>query len=1079
MSNYYEETMPLETDNDDYLKYYFDESLPLFQKLNTIIKKGEPFQKQALLSKLNLFLSHDLFKSLMNYILDDIETWDRETIFLFPQRLYPLFLSPKEIFLKNFDNELINKILEKFILIISSTDEQISREYMKYFEKIIIYYNKEKINEKKNFFPYKIEKNIYEKIISLSKFDESITNKQLSCCLCSSIIRLINDAKNENVQKLFNRVCFLFGYCDKPIEIQLSRELEFLFPIFKKDLLENSEVLRAVNSYINRDSDFSLQSTAIISIIKNLEFIECNDLFEKLVNKMKEIFEDEANFEKENKNMIFFELIQSLEKNYKKINKAILCKLFEDNFIAEFIKSKEDKIIIENFDKIYFIYEHMLKEVNIYNLNFSQEENKREENENNNNFNIIKLNYDELFFGILNKALNINNINYFYTERKKIYNENENIERKILYINIMKIIPCLSDFKKNKCMYDKFNFLFNRDNIYFALNCYAENFRSSQEVDKNGKKNNILYNLMTFFLKKNMDDLKPSPKSSNPKSISPSKKDLLNSKQENPYIKLFNNILTNILHKFEENKNLFNNNILLFLCDFFQKIIKKIYKYLKPMMNELDNLNINNISLGINNSKIKIKSIDKIYDDIYHLYLTKLIQNEKLGNHIRNELIKIFPYLILYGKNRVVYFKFIQEHFIKSEKYFNRRYSIVFMEKCLQIYSFKMFNKIGLSDFLITLIHDENNSISASVINLIYIYNKKITKNSAMMFKDIIQSLSKINKDNKDNKLVHIEDFDIEKNRNISNILSLDFEKKEPNDKSNEYWTNLENKLMKKEKEIFGNDTNYGFHQTKSLVRSQTLNLNSQSLDIKSINRKNNKESIVIKSKDKITNSKKSFLKEKCFSSIVINTNKSNSKTYLPKIKQNRNSCMNSLSTKIIIRSNIKKINNNYKIRQENQKFNENNNINNFSKNNNSVILSDKPSTKTSYDFAKKGKSETKAVKVSHSIPSFYPELINSSNAINFKNENGYIEPIKIKFGKKNKDMLINTLYKSKNNGMHLEYIYKSNKLGKLKKENFNENNRSGRYNKILEKLNPELEKFNLTNVSHKEKNGQTKWYIK
>ena len=57
MSNYYEETMPLEEDNNDYLKYYLDDDLPLFQQLNCIVKKGEPFQKQALLSKLNIILN--------------------------------------------------------------------------------------------------------------------------------------------------------------------------------------------------------------------------------------------------------------------------------------------------------------------------------------------------------------------------------------------------------------------------------------------------------------------------------------------------------------------------------------------------------------------------------------------------------------------------------------------------------------------------------------------------------------------------------------------------------------------------------------------------------------------------------------------------------------------------------------------------------------------------------------------------------------------------------------------------------------------------------------------------------------
>ena len=124
MSNYYEETMPLETNNDDYLKYYFEDSLPLFQKLNIIIKKGEPFQKQALLSKLSILQTSELFKSLMQYILNEIETWDKETITSFPKYLYPLLAKPKDILIKSIDNELFNNILKKIIAIISSTEEQ-------------------------------------------------------------------------------------------------------------------------------------------------------------------------------------------------------------------------------------------------------------------------------------------------------------------------------------------------------------------------------------------------------------------------------------------------------------------------------------------------------------------------------------------------------------------------------------------------------------------------------------------------------------------------------------------------------------------------------------------------------------------------------------------------------------------------------------------------------------------------------------------------------------------------------------------------------------------------------------------
>ena len=154
--------MPLEEDNNDYLKYYLEDEAPLFQQLNCIVKKGEPFQKQALLSKLNIIQTDEIFKSVMEYILNDFETWDKETITLFPKYLYPLFITSKEILLQSIDNELFNMIFKKFISIISSTEEHISREYMNFFEKLIQHFNSEKIK-----LHYEIDEDIFENIISL------------------------------------------------------------------------------------------------------------------------------------------------------------------------------------------------------------------------------------------------------------------------------------------------------------------------------------------------------------------------------------------------------------------------------------------------------------------------------------------------------------------------------------------------------------------------------------------------------------------------------------------------------------------------------------------------------------------------------------------------------------------------------------------------------------------------------------------------------------------------------------------------------------------------------------------------
>ena len=1053
-TNYYEETMPLESNDEDYLLYLYDEDTPLIQRLTTIIRKGEPFQRQALLSKLNLIQTSNNFKTLMECILNDIQTWDKETITIFPKCIYPLFTQSKDVLIKSIDNDLFNNILKKIISIMSSTEEQISKEYMIYFEKIIFHFNSSN-------FPFEINEENIDTIITLSKYDENPINKQLSCCLCCSVIRLINNIKDINVQKLFGRICYLFTYCEKPIETQLGRELEFLLNFFGKKILENSDIKGAVKSYIERDADLVLQTTTIISLIKNLHVINDGDIVEKLINKIKEIFSDDDNFEQKNKNKIFLELIKELEKNYKNIDINIIKKLFGDEFISDFIwKNNKEEIIISNFDIIFFLYKNVLNELGIINSD-ENEDNDKEKKENS------KINFNELFLSIYNHFFNIDNSNNYLTQRKDNFTENENIDKKILYNNLMKILPFLTNFEKNRNLFDKINHLFNtHENIILALYSYSEKFIDSSE-DKNPKKNNLFYNLMHYFLKKNFEVQKIIPKSNiNTSSSSLPKKDISIINHEGYFLKLFNNILTNIYDTFKLSPKLFNNSVHLLLCDFFQKIIKKLYKYLMPTMRELDKLIQNNLFFeNMHMNKIKIKSLDKIYDEIFYNYLTKVINNSKLGNHIRNESIKVIPYLILYGKNRVNYFKYIQEHILQSKSFFSRRYSIIYLDKCLQIFSFKMFNKIGLLDFLITLTEDENNSISAGIVNLIYIYRHKITKNSGIMFQNILKNLSKINEVNKDNKIIHIENFDIEKNRIIKDILNIDYN--DEKNINNEYWINLENKLIKNEKEIFGDDSFYGFHHLKNVVRSQTLNLNSQSINIKTMKRKSSYlNNIINKDKEKINNSnnKKTLTRDKCASSVSINNFQ---KTILPKIKPNRNNVANSMNGKISLRPPIKKFNN-FKLKQENQKFYETN-----TKNNNSMVLSEKINIKSSYDFIQKNKLETKAIKVSHILPNF-PDLFN-----NTKQDNLLIESYKNPNERKHKENsgLLHTMYKTKSLGYHLD-ISKSSKNIKLKKNNLKE--KSASYSKINFKTNSDLDKLNLTNItSNKDKNGISKWYIK
>ena len=130
-SMFIEDIMPLVTNQDDYLKYYIDESLPLFDKINTIIKKGEPLQHQALINNLNSYSHDSLFSNLIDFIIQDIGTWEADSINLFPKSLYNIIIN------NVLDNDLFNMIFQHIINNIITGADQTKMEYTLYFDKII------------------------------------------------------------------------------------------------------------------------------------------------------------------------------------------------------------------------------------------------------------------------------------------------------------------------------------------------------------------------------------------------------------------------------------------------------------------------------------------------------------------------------------------------------------------------------------------------------------------------------------------------------------------------------------------------------------------------------------------------------------------------------------------------------------------------------------------------------------------------------------------------------------------------------------------------------------------------------
>jgi len=918
MLNYYEETMPLETDEDEYKKYLIDESLPLFDKLNIIIKKGFPIQRQALLNSLNIYIGNSLFKPLIQFIIAEIGTWDTETLLIFPRSLHNILINC----LPSINNELFNIIFKHIIISISSGNEKISKEYIFYFDKVIENYT-QRFNNGETF-PYIIGDDIFEIIFSLGKFGQSAENIRLCCYLSSSMCRLVGHVEeNENIQKMFNRICLLFGDLEKNTERQISRELRYLIPIFKGKILEKNDIIKAIKSYINHDWDHAIQTTTIVSLINNYVYIN-QEMRDLIFDKIKEIFED-ANYEDEHKNNIMDTLINMMynqcleyDKNNNGNNCSNNCSNYELNdlinntlklnFMNNFLfKDEIGPLIIINFDKINIILKHS----SIYNYS-SNTNNGPISSFLNSNFE-EGIGIDNIFFRIFlkifPKCCNCNNSNPVNngSDSSSVMEEKENENlKKLLLINLYKMIPHLRNLKYTKHLYEKISNLFKKESIMILLKIYEDEF-----ILNNFSKNyNYLYKLLFCLLEKGHTNSNIINSSSNKNMNLSNNINIINCgkdansiatllNENNYYFKLFQNILESIFSFYNAFPKLITCQIHVLLAKTFQKLIKLIYKFYKPYSP---------------NNKDKITCIDKLYDDMYNTFLFHIIKNSEIGNHIKIEYINVFPYLILYGKNRQIYYNFIEDEILKSNQFFTRRCSINFVEKCLNIYSFKLFLKFNFIEIIYYLIHDENNIISASIIEKILFFHKKIRLCSKETLDKICSILSEINILNKDSNSV--KHFDIEKNRTIKKILNLNEhyanehnknkniynfgEQDDKEEKEIEKIKTKEAKHMSRENEILGK-----LYQSISLLITVNSNKNNnpnnsdKKFENENKNEKynmHNDELNQFNSGQKDKMNKRKLVIEKSGSGVIQNINtKNNSKKYLPKLKNysRKHSCNN------------------------------------------------------------------------------------------------------------------------------------------------------------------------------------------
>lgn len=797
MSNYYEDTMPLSTNKDEYLKYYIDDSLPMFDKLNIIIKKGQSFQRQALITNLNAYVRDPLFTSLIQFIISDISTWDADSIILFPKSLYKVIIN------NILDNELFNIIFKYIIINVSTGADVTKNEYTYYFDKIIEFYSPtkdevdygDKENIKKDF-PYIINDDIFEFIISLGKFGKSAINRRLSVYLSSSLCRLIikddSNIQDENTQKLYTRLSYLFCDTDKIIEAQMVRELKYIIPIFKDIMFSNEDIYSSIELYITHDTDVSSQCSAIKALINNIIYIEKqNKLVDKLLLKIKEIIEAK-DYGINRKNDIMNTLINSLYINHKLIPK-IVNSIFDYGIIEYYIQNFDSiesiNIFIKNFDKIFFL-------LNTYEENYNKNENNTESNTNF-SFNINhqmqftpqaevklqnKIQFDEFFIKIYNKIYNnfessessSSNLLLLEASDSNISKDGENnilnCCKKLLFKYLAKILHCLLIYiKNNKQLGDAINDLFKNENIINILNYYYN------EPNKNGydSEKNEFFSLLSLIIENNYMKYLNNANNNN---INYCKEFVY---ENNYFNKLYLLIINNIYNQFQELQKNSNSHLCLLIANTLNLLIPKLYKYYKNIVivNNNNNFNyiVNNNSIDINgkNDNDKIYYLEKNYDEIFTKILSVIITNKNIGDFIKKEFVQIMPNLILYSKNRNKYLKFMKKEIIKSNNFFFRKYSIDFIKKCLEIFSFDFIYKIHIYDDILSLMKDKINIISTGVIELIYKYNKKIIAYSPEVFKDICEVLNDIYNLNIKAFNNDIKNFDKDKNIIINQIFNI------------------------------------------------------------------------------------------------------------------------------------------------------------------------------------------------------------------------------------------------------------------------------------------------------------------
>ena len=328
------------------------------------MKKGYVCQKDNLIKNLpNLYYKNypkntSFIFSIIISIMDDIELYEKSSQKLFSESLGKLGEKFSERKKEDHLNEL-NKIINHFLIAISTLEKSISDEYVIHFNDLI-----NKFCE--NNFKIIINKELIEYTISLGKFGQSCVNKKFSVFFCVCLIRI---SKNK-IEDLYNRVLFLAEDTERKVKFEMTYHMRFIIKLNDSKFCEE-KMINFLNYYLEDvDMKFLFITFESLFYSDNLsKFENCFSFMKNFYNKINEITTCNdfytLSYDFHNISDIFLCLLNycyNIGNNNKELIKYI--KIYLKNFFNEnelkistnVIVSFKNDYCLKNFDKICCIF---------------------------------------------------------------------------------------------------------------------------------------------------------------------------------------------------------------------------------------------------------------------------------------------------------------------------------------------------------------------------------------------------------------------------------------------------------------------------------------------------------------------------------------------------------------------------------------------------------------------------------------------------------------------------------------------------------------------------------------------------